>query len=108
MKRWLLCLALCGCQSPPTQTAVLLAPSPEINAAVASLLHSDQVTLAQDAFMHESEIFLGRSKQMLILEGKSKEKPEIFKLSLVGKNCYLERVNTGEKRQLKEAQCKAK
>ncbi|MEJ2792337.1 hypothetical protein WAE56_02870 [Iodobacter sp. LRB] len=106
MKRLSLCLLLSGCQAF-AQTpidAVLQKPSEEIPRTVARMLGISEVTLAKNALMDDSQLLIERSKQ----QGLSLEKPEVFRLSLLGKNCWLERVSTGEKRELKEALCKAK
>ncbi len=106
MKRLLICLLLSGCQAV-AQTpvaAVLQTPSEEIPRTIAQMLGVPEVKLAQSALMDDSQILIERSK----LQGLSLEKPEVFRLSLIGKSCYLERMNTGEKRELKEALCKAK
>jgi hypothetical protein len=106
MKRLLICLLLSGCQAfaQTPVAAVLQKPSEEIPHTVAQMLGLAEVRLAKNALMDDSQLLIEHSK----LQSLSLEKPEVFRLSLIGKSCYLERVSTGEKRELKEAQCKAK
>jgi hypothetical protein len=106
MKRLFICLLLSGCQAfaQIPVAAVLQKPSDEIHRTVAQMLGVPEVKLANNALMDDSQLLIERSK----LQGLSLEKSEVFRLSLIGKSCYLERMNTGERRELKEAQCKAK
>jgi hypothetical protein len=106
MKRLLICLLLSGCQAfaQTPLAAVLQTPSEEIPRTVAKMLGISEVKLANNALMNDSQLLIERSK----LQGLSLEKPEVFRLSLIGKSCYLERMNTGERRELKEALCKVK
>lgn len=106
MKRLPLCLLLSSCQafSHAHTDAVLQKPSEEIPRTVARMLGISEVKLAKNALMNDSQLLIERSK----LQGLSLEKPEVFRLSLLGKSCWLERVSTGEKQELKEAWCKAK
>ncbi|MFC7421939.1 hypothetical protein ACFQNF_18930 [Iodobacter arcticus] len=106
MKRLLLCLLLSGCQAlaQTPVAAVLQTPSEEIPRTVAQMLGIAEVRLAHGALMDDSQLLIERSK----LQGLSLEKPEVFRLSLIGTSCYLERVNAGQRRELKEALCKKK
>ncbi|STR45722.1 hypothetical protein [Iodobacter fluviatilis] len=106
MKRLSLCLLLSGCQAFAQRPidAVLQKPNEEIPRTVAQMLGVSEVKLAKNALMNDSQLLIERSK----LQGLSLEKPEVFRLSLLGKRCWLTRVNTGEKRELKEVMCKEK
>ncbi|WP_293937929.1 hypothetical protein [Iodobacter sp.] len=106
MNRWLICLLLTGCQAlaQPPVAAMLAEPSPEVNRLVAELLGVAEVRLANDALVHDSQLLIERSK----LQGLSLEKPELFKLKLISKHCWLSRVSTGQTAELQSAKCIAK
>ncbi|AMC33167.1 hypothetical protein [Janthinobacterium sp. B9-8] len=106
MKRLLICLLLSGCQAfaQTPVAAVLQKPSEEIHHTIAKMLGVPEIRLANKALMEDSQLLIERSK----LQSLSLEKPEIFRLSLIGTSCWLERVSTGQRRELKEASCKAK
>jgi hypothetical protein len=80
---------------------VLSEPNQEVNRLVANLLGVADVRLASDALVHDSQLLIERSK----LQGLNLERPELFKLSLIGNRCWLTRVSTREKAELKLAKC---
>ncbi len=108
----ILCGACAGA-SLRERPAVLAHPSAEVRATlardVAEALHRDQVLLADDALVHDSELIIEpvrpRDAAGLPLQGRELRAPEHFRLVKSGGRCILIHQEDGRRFRLPGARC---
>ena len=112
----LLAGAALGCQSTAEEVpAWVSAPSAQtqsaLQAAMARLLGGAPIRLAPDAFAQSSLLTLERAAHGLGASATASslivEKPEQFRLVLIGSQCLLVRVRTAERAALEHLECAA-
>lgn len=102
--------AMVACNSTPHAEgvpALLVSPDAtarsELQRALAELLNTDSVTLADDAFTRSSSLIIERSR----LSGRETGTPEHFHLLLDDGGCFLVRQTTAESALLAHVECRA-
>ena len=127
---WPLCVALTACQAQsvvmPAETetrAVLVQNSvqgsaqssdparQELRGTLARMLNAPSVTVADDAFLHDSLLIIEkvrpRDAQGVQLSGRDFDRPEQFRLIKTGSACVLVRLRTGAREVLRHSRCEA-
>lgn len=101
-------LASCGCAAPGNgqeRPAVLAEPSAETRAelrlAVSAALNGADVMLADDALTKDSRLVVERRH----LKGRELDRPEQFRLVMIGTRCLLVHEPDGERREIPGARC---
>ncbi|MGX9463069.1 hypothetical protein ACWXWU_17810 [Shewanella sp. A14] len=83
----------------------------ELQTAIASLLNTDHVMIAQSAFTDTSvlsiEPAMHKDNHGRLLMGRSTEMPESVQLFIKGDTCLLEHAKSGQRRILKVVTCRA-
>jgi hypothetical protein len=108
-----------ACTSPGArglETAAVLAASDAkvratLSAAVSEMLQGAQVTLAEDALLHDSWITVERSRPRTadgqLLNGRILERPEQFQLIKEREQCVLVQHSSGRRKVLASLGCRA-
>lgn len=82
----------------------------ELEQVVASALGEVQIMLAGDALMRTDRLIIERRKHQTIeagvLDSRSKEFPQYFRLVIKNTNCILIHEQTGKRYPLKKARCR--
>lgn len=83
-----------------------------LESALSQMLNGAEITIADDAFVSNSEIIIERSQQnrpgvQNRNSGRELELPKHFKLWMRGGNCLLEYVETGEMQIIEGLSCSA-
>ena len=111
-------LSLAGCKSLAEQSmvdALIAQPSEEsmaeLHSIVTEALKVKKILLAPDALTQSSRLIINRknhrSLQQGVVNGRSEEMPEIFKLKLKGMKCILLHPASNRSWPLLKSQCKA-
>lgn len=105
------CLAQSTEPTPKLQHALLVTPnSIAVANAIASLLHSSQVQLADDVFTTNSTVTLDKLNHKDSMGnpimGKQLNMPDQFELMIKGKQCFVRHLDSKATQQLKGVQCK--
>ncbi|WP_372762984.1 hypothetical protein [Pseudoalteromonas sp.] len=106
------CLAHNAEPTPKLQRALLVTPnSTAVAEAIASLLHSSQVQLAADVFIHSSTVTLEHLNHKdpygNPIMGKQLNMPDKFELMVKGQQCFVRHLDSKATQQLKGVNCKA-
>jgi hypothetical protein len=84
----------------------------ELVTLVSGALHVATVTIADDALMHDSELFIerrpARDATGQRMSGRDFDKPEVFRLVTNGTQCALLHERTGQRYTLSSARCQAR
>lgn len=116
---WAAALAMTACTTPVARgletAAVLEAGDADtraaLRAAVSEMLQGAQVTLAEDALLHESwltvERVRPRNAEGQLLNGRILERPEQFQLIKAGGQCVLVQHSSGRRKVLASVACRA-
>ena len=107
---------LAACRSPIAEkdiSALIVEPTAnsraELLGVVSEALDHAEITLADDALVHASQLIITRKQHKTIqngvLLGRSYEFPEHFNLVLNQGRCMLIRKKTGKRWQLKQTRC---
>lgn len=110
-------LVLTGClaqnpePTPKLQHALLVEPnSNEAAKAIAQLLHSSQVQLADDVFVTSSTVTLEQlnhtDAQGNPIMGKQLNMPDQFELMIKGERCFVRHLDSKATIELKQVRCK--
>jgi hypothetical protein len=83
----------------------------ELSQAVSEMLHGIPVILAGDALTQSDQLIVERAQHRdasgNLVMGYQIEKPREFRLIKNGDKCILIKMNSNERKQLKQVQCKA-
>ncbi|TMP73261.1 hypothetical protein CWB76_00800 [Pseudoalteromonas sp. S1609] len=106
------CLAQSSEPTPKLQHALLIEPnSAKVADAIAQLLHSSQVQLADDVFVTSSTVTLERlnhkDPQGNPIMGKQLNMPDQFELMIKGKQCFIRHLDSKATEPLPGVSCKA-
>ena len=106
------CLAQSSEPTPKLQHALLVEPnSAKVADAIAQLLHSSQVQLADDVFVTSSTVTLERlnhkDPQGNPIMGKQLNMPDQFELMIKGKQCFIRHLDSKATEPLPGVSCKA-
>ena len=83
----------------------------ELRGTLARMLNAPSVTVADDAFLHDSLLIIEkvrpRDAQGVQLSGRDFDRPEQFRLIKTGSACVLLRLRTGAREVLRHSRCEA-
>ncbi|MAY57788.1 MULTISPECIES: hypothetical protein [Pseudoalteromonas] len=105
------CLAQSSEPTPKLQHALLIEPnSAKVADAIAQLLHSSQVQLADDVFVTSSTVTLEqlnhKDPQGNPIMGKQLNMPDQFELVTKGEHCFVRHLDSKATIELKQVLCK--
>jgi hypothetical protein len=111
-------LCACNSKSPASRdesAAVITNASgetrAELEAAVARILKKPKVTVAEDALTESDILIISRTPRRTLklnpVQGRSMEKPFLFQLVKIGRDCYLKYEATRERQKLEKISCRA-
>ncbi len=105
------CLAQSSEPTPKLQHALLIEPnSAKVADAIAQLLHSSQVQLADDVFVTSSTVTLEqlnhKDPQGNPILGKQLNMPDQFELVTKGERCFVRHLDSKATIELKQVLCK--
>ncbi len=105
------CLAQSSEPTPKLQHALLIEPnSAKVADAIAQLLHSSQVQLADDVFVTSSTVTLEqlnhKDPQGNPILGKQLNMPDQFELVTKGEHCFVRHLDSKATIELKQVLCK--
>lgn len=105
------CLAQSSEPTPKLQHALLIEPnSAKVADAIAQLLHSSQVQLADDVFVTSSTVTLEqlnhKDPQGNPIMGKQLNMPDQFELVTKGERCFVRHLDSKATIELKQVLCK--
>jgi hypothetical protein len=110
-----ICLvALCACaatRKPAVIAEQTAAGRAELSGVIANALHSEHVTLADDALMGAPSLVLERirakDEQGLLINGRDLSRPEVFRLYLTRQGCLLIHAGSEDRWLLKQVTCRS-